>query len=90
MTAVHRPRFIAGVRLHFDAVRDRHVLLYPEGALALNETAAAALALVDGRRTTANIIESLRGRYLSVEIASDVDELLTTIRDQGLLRDVDA
>jgi pyrroloquinoline quinone biosynthesis protein D len=90
MTSVQRPRLSVGVRLHFDAVRDRHVLLYPEGALALNDTAADALALVDGMRTTSEIIESLRRRYAGQDIAADVDELLTTIHDQGLLRDVDA
>ena len=35
----------------FDPVRQRPVLLYPEGAVLLNDTGAAILELVDGQRT---------------------------------------
>jgi pyrroloquinoline quinone biosynthesis protein D len=76
--------------MHFDAVRDRHVLLYPEGALALNDTAAETLALVDGQRTTAEIVESLGARYVSDEIAADVEELLGAVHDRGFVEDADA
>jgi pyrroloquinoline quinone biosynthesis protein D len=41
--APQRPQLATGVRLHWDGVRSRHVLLYPEGALALNSTAADVL-----------------------------------------------
>ncbi|MGA9678191.1 MAG: pyrroloquinoline quinone biosynthesis peptide chaperone PqqD [Mycobacterium sp.] len=87
MTSIGRPKLTAGVRLHFDAVRQRHVLLYPEGALLLNDTAAETLALVDGQRTTSEIIDSLSSRYSSDDLAADVDELLTAVREQGLLCD---
>jgi pyrroloquinoline quinone biosynthesis protein D len=61
-----RPRLRAGVRLEWDAVRERHVLLCPEGILALNSTGAAILALCDGRRTVAAIAEQLRADYREV------------------------
>ena len=35
------PRLRNGVRLSFDHVRDTHVLLFPEGVLVPNQTAAA-------------------------------------------------
>ena len=38
-------------RLDFDPVRQRPVLLYPEGAVLLNDTGAAILELCDGART---------------------------------------
>ena len=42
-------------RLDYDAVRGRPVLLYPEGAVLLNDTGRAILELVDGRRTVGEI-----------------------------------
>ena len=49
------PGLAPGVRLHHDRVRAREVLLAPERIVALDETAAAILALVDGRRNLAEI-----------------------------------
>ena len=46
-------------RLDFDSVRQRHVLLYPEGTVLLNETSAAILELCDGHRTVAEITRAL-------------------------------
>ena len=37
------PALAPGVRLHWDEVRQRHVLLFPEGALTLNQTAVDVL-----------------------------------------------
>ena len=45
---IEKPRLATGSRLAFDKVRDRHILLYPEGALTLNETAVTVLELCDG------------------------------------------
>ena len=49
------PRLWRLARLDYDPVRQRRVLLYPEGAVLLNETGAAVLELVDGKRTVAEI-----------------------------------
>lgn len=43
--------------------RESHVILYPEGMAKLNETAAAILELVDGRRDVAAIIAMLNERF---------------------------
>lgn len=58
-----RPRLAPYVRLTFDPARDRHVLLTPETVTVLNETGACILGLCDGRRTVAEIVAELRGRY---------------------------
>lgn len=42
---------------------ESHVILYPEGMAKLNETAAAILELVDGRRDVAAIIAMLNERF---------------------------
>jgi pyrroloquinoline quinone biosynthesis protein D len=62
-----RPSLARHVRLTFDPVRGRHVLLTPEVVTVLNGTGAAVLALCDGKRTVAEIVAELRGRYERVE-----------------------
>ncbi|GAB3279260.1 pyrroloquinoline quinone biosynthesis peptide chaperone PqqD [Parasphingorhabdus pacifica] len=58
-----RPKLVPHVRLIFDRVRGRHVLLGPEAVSVLNPTGAAIVGLCDGRRTLAEIVAELRGRY---------------------------
>ena len=61
--AMNRPHLARLVRLEWDAVRESHVLLAPEGVLVLNQTGATILRLCDGERTVAEIVEELRGQY---------------------------
>jgi pyrroloquinoline quinone biosynthesis protein D len=61
-----RPHLAPHVRLRFDAVRERHVLLSPETVVVLNATGAAVLELCDGQRTVAEIVAELRARYARV------------------------
>ncbi len=61
--STNRPRLARQVRLEWDPVRERHVLLAPEGVLLLNQTGATILGLCDGERTVVEIVEELRGRY---------------------------
>ena len=64
--AFERPKLATGVRLHRDKVREQDVLLFPEGALVLNDTALEVLELCDGERTLDDIAAVLasatRGR----------------------------
>ena len=55
--------FRRGYRLQWEASQESHVILYPEGMAKLNETAAAILELVDGRRDVAAIIAMLNERF---------------------------
>ena len=57
------PRLPRGVKLKFDQVRQRHVLLAPERAFDIDETAAAVLELVDGERSCGQIVDLLAERY---------------------------
>jgi pyrroloquinoline quinone biosynthesis protein D len=51
----------------FDPARERHVLLTPEAVSVLNHTGAAILGLCDGKRTVAEIVAELHGRYARVD-----------------------
>ena len=73
-------------RLEFDAVRGQRVLLYPEGVVLLNETGAAILDLVDGRRTIADINTALEERYSCGDVTNDITEYLSGLASQGLVR----
>jgi pyrroloquinoline quinone biosynthesis protein D len=66
-------------------VRNRHILLYPEGLVALNPTAAEILGLCDGRRTMDEIVALLNGKYESQDITADVEELLAGLAAKGLV-----
>jgi len=63
MPTDNRPRLAPHVRLTFDPARQRHVLLTPETVTVLNGTGATILGLCDGRRTVAEIVAELHGRY---------------------------
>jgi pyrroloquinoline quinone biosynthesis protein D len=76
-----------GVRLRRDTVRDRDVLLYPEGALSLNETAAAVLELCDGQNTLDQIVRALTARFERADVRPDVEELLAELARRGLVLD---
>jgi pyrroloquinoline quinone biosynthesis protein E len=67
-------------RIGFDRVRRRPMLLYPEGAMFINETGKAILELCDGSRSVAEIARVLGERY-SADVQADVTEFL-----EGMVR----
>jgi pyrroloquinoline quinone biosynthesis protein D len=86
MTPESRPRLWRLARLDFDRVRKRRVLLYPEGAMFLNETGAEILGLCDGRRTLAEIAALLGEKY-GTDVTADVVEYLTLLTRRDLVSD---
>jgi len=83
-----RPRLARGARLTWDEVGQRHLLLVPEGLVALNGSAAAVLELCDGQRTLGDIIAELTGRYQDAPaLAGDVSALLEGIAQKGFVVD---
>jgi pyrroloquinoline quinone biosynthesis protein D len=79
-----RPRLWRLARLDFDRVRQRRVLLYPEGAMFINDTGAAILELCDGQRTVREISVTLGERY-GTEVSADVVEYLTDMARRDLV-----
>ena len=73
-----------GVRLTDDPVRGVAALLYPEGVLLLNDTAAAVVRRCDGHRGVAAIVADLVGCYDGVDAAS-VHALVGDLVDRRLL-----
>jgi coenzyme PQQ biosynthesis protein PqqD len=85
--AFAHPTLANGVRLHHDKVREQYVLLFPEGALVLNDTAVEVLELCDGERTLDDIAGVLGERYEGADVKDDVSELLDGIGERGLVVD---
>jgi pyrroloquinoline quinone biosynthesis protein D len=79
------PKLWRLARLDYDPVRQRPVLLYPEGAVLLNETGAAILELVDGKRTVAEIAAILGERY-QADVSADVADYLAGLAERELIQ----
>ncbi|MBR0655331.1 pyrroloquinoline quinone biosynthesis peptide chaperone PqqD [Plastoroseomonas arctica] len=87
LTEASAPRLARGYRLRRDAARDRMVVLGPERVFEADETALAILALIDGERSVAEIIDALAAQYAAPrsEIAGDVLEMLADLAERGVI-----
>ncbi|HXR10460.1 MAG TPA: pyrroloquinoline quinone biosynthesis peptide chaperone PqqD [Candidatus Acidoferrales bacterium] len=79
------PRLAAKVRLKWDDIRQKPLLLFPEGVLVLNQTAHEVVALCDGQRTVAEIVKTLGEKFGSDMIDRDVKDLLARLIEKGLM-----
>lgn len=79
------PRIWRLARLDYDPARQRPVLLYPEGAVLLNDTGREILELVDGARTVAEIAALLGERY-QTDVTADVTEYLSHLAERELIQ----
>lgn len=83
-----RPRLAAKARLRWDKVEKRHMLVFPEAALVLNESATAILKLCDGQHLVEQIVDVLVEQFTGADrgvIANEVTALLTRLQERGLL-----
>jgi len=84
-----KPRLAARARLKFDPIANNEMLLFPEAALALNETGAAILRLCDGARSINEIVDQLSKKYDKAgrdALMREVVDFLATIRARGLIQ----
>ena len=87
---LERPVLPNGFRLHWDKTRERHVLLFPEGAVALSPSAVEVLELCDGKRTIEDIADELSARFGGADVHADVENLLIQLANRGMIVDANA
>jgi pyrroloquinoline quinone biosynthesis protein D len=82
-----RPGLAPGVRLTFDKVRDRWVVLAPERVLVPDETALEILQRCDGAKQVNAIIDELATAYSAdrSEIEHDVKDLLASLIEKRIV-----
>jgi pyrroloquinoline quinone biosynthesis protein D len=83
------PRLADGYRLQWEEAQGAWVLLFPEGMITLNASAAEILRRVDGARNVEAIVADLEAAYPGTELRADVVELLAIAAERGWLRGLD-
>jgi pyrroloquinoline quinone biosynthesis protein D len=84
-----RPRLANKVRLRFDRHAQRHMLIYPERGMLLNESAAAIAELCTGDNTLDTIVDRLlasRGGATREEVSRDVQAFLNSLLERALIQ----
>ncbi len=84
-----KPRLATKTRLKWDDVRQKPLLLFPEGVLVLNPTAYEVIALCDGHRPVGEIVKTLGEKFGGNTIDEDVKDLLMRLIGKGLIAVVD-
>jgi coenzyme PQQ biosynthesis protein PqqD len=85
---IRRPVLVRHARYRWDGLRRQHQIVFPEGVLVLNETAAAVVRLCDGR-STGEMVAALEAQFPGADVAGDVRDLLQRLTRKGLVRDAD-
>ena len=74
-----------GHRLQWEQAQQAWVVLYPEGMVRLNDSAAATLRRLDGNTPLGVVIADLERAYGESGLEGDVLELVAAALDQGWL-----
>ncbi|MBC3377009.1 pyrroloquinoline quinone biosynthesis peptide chaperone PqqD [Pseudomonas sp. SWRI92] len=75
------PKWRLGYRFQYEPAQQGHVLLYPEGMIKLNDSAALIGGLIDGERDVAAIIGELAKQFPDVpELGDDIEQFMEVAR----------
>lgn len=77
------PRLARGLRLQWEPVPQAWVLLFPEGRVTLNGSAAEIMQRVDGVRSIAAITQELQLAFNEADLADDVLAAFALAQQQG-------
>lgn len=80
-----KPVVSRGFRLQWEPAQEAHVLLYPEGMVKLNSSAAAIMTRCDGIRTVADIVADIERTYGVTGLAADVNAFVAMAREKSWL-----
>ena len=81
-----RPAISHGFRLQWEQAQNAHVMLYPEGMIKLNTSAAEILRRCDGRRTLHDIVAELESVFQKTGLEAEVAQFLGSATERGWVR----
>jgi pyrroloquinoline quinone biosynthesis protein D len=80
-----RPQLKRLFRLQWEPAQDAHVLLYPEGMVKLNQSAAQILLRCDGTRDMPTLVADLEQAFETPNLGDDVRAFVAGARARGWL-----
>lgn len=80
------PQVAPGKRFQWEEAQQCWVILYPEGMIKLNSSAAEIMKRIDGERTVAGIVEDLHQVYPGADLEPDVYRFLKVAHEQQWIR----
>lgn len=79
-------KIASGYRLQWEAAQQTHVLLYPEGVVTLNASAADILSRCNGQNTLDDIVTELQFVYPDAkDLPQHINEFVNTAIGRGWL-----
>ena len=81
----HRPKLRKLFRLQWEPAQDAHVLLYTEGMVKLNQSAAQILLRCDGTRELPAIVADLEQAFNATGLDADVRAFIAGAQSRGWL-----
>ncbi len=72
-------------RMQWEEAQNNYVLLYPEGMVKLNQSAAEILKRCDGHRTVADVVRELEETFSVTGLRDEVDDFLCAAAERGWL-----
>ncbi|SEJ92750.1 pyrroloquinoline quinone biosynthesis peptide chaperone PqqD [Paraburkholderia diazotrophica] len=79
------PKLSSLFRLQWEPAQDAHVLLYPEGMVKLNQSAAQILLRCDGTRDIPTLVAELEQAFNATGLAPEVEAFVDHARSRGWL-----
>ena len=85
LTEVTMPKLSRLFRLQWEEAQQAYVLLYPEGLVRLNPSAAEILKRCDGKREVPDIVRELETAFQASDLDADVRAFLDEAQRRGWL-----
>ena len=79
----HKPALSRLFRMQWEEAQNNYVLLYPEGMVKLNQSAAEILKRCDGRHSALAIVHELEQEFGATVLCDDVDDFLRAANERG-------
>lgn len=81
-----KPQLNRRFRMQYEPAQQAHVLLYPEGMVRLNQSAAEILKRCDGNATIDDIIAQLEAAFDTTGLRDDVLGMLSHAQEKDWIR----